>query len=96
MVILTCNERKTLLVKKKKILIYIPLKINGSASLNLKMEDDWAFNSLPHFICKINLAKLLFTCSTETCEEMLCTAGESVTVQESMLNVSQEEEKPSA
>lgn len=48
------------------------------------MEDDWAFNSLPHFICKISLAKLLFTCSTETCQEMLCTAGKSVTVQENV------------
>lgn len=53
------------------------------------------FNSLPHFICKINLAKLLFTCSTEK-RDMLCTAGRSVTVQESMLNIPQEEEEPSA
>lgn len=64
--------------------------------LNLKMEDDLAFNSLPHFICKISLAKLLFTCSTETCQEMLCTAGKNITVQGRVLKSPKEKEESSA
>lgn len=59
------------------------------------MEDDQAFNSLPQFICKRSLAKILLTRRTETCQEMLCTAGKSVTVPQSMLNTAQEEEEPS-